>query len=115
MPTPASLDLVHQMRRILTSAQLDCQCRATLDVALNRFSDIQCRERLRESLCNARRQRDWISGRLPYLADLDEISEHECDRTIFEELALMFDEIGAAAAEAARAIREAQREIATGM
>jgi hypothetical protein len=104
--TVKPLDLVHRLRRVLTSVQLDCQCRTMLDGALDRFSKLESRE----GLHSARRQRDWISGQLSYLADLDEISELESDHTVFEELARLFDEIGLAAAEAARAIREARPE-----
>jgi hypothetical protein len=106
--TVEPLGLVDQLRRVLTSVQLDCQCRTTLNGMLEQFSSLDCRERLRESLHIARRQRDWISCQLSYLADLDEISELENDHTVFEELALLFDEIGIAAAEAARAIRAAR-------
>jgi hypothetical protein len=115
MPTfshPAQpADLVHRLRRALSLVQLDCQCRTTLDGALDRLSSVEYRGQLRESLQHARRQRDWIASQLSYLADLDEITELESDQTVFEELALSFDEISAVAAEAAQSIREAQPTI----
>jgi nitrate reductase / nitrite oxidoreductase, beta subunit len=36
-----------------------------------------------------------------FLVELDEITEREADWTVFEEMALLFDEIGTAASEAA--------------
>lgn len=105
--TSEPAELVHRLRRALSLVQLDCQCRATLDGALAHFSTLECREQLRESLHHARGQRDWIAAQLSYLADLDETSELERDHTVFAELALLFDGIGVAAAEAARAIRAA--------
>ncbi len=99
-------DLVFRLRRVLTDVQLDCQCRTTLDKALDRFSVLEHRRRLRNGLRQARLQRDWIANQLRFLAELDEITERETDHTVFEEMAVLFDEIRASAASAAQVIRE---------
>ena len=99
-------DLISRLRRDLSAVELDCDCRTVLDSALDRFSAFEERRRLRTGLQHARRQRDWIAAQLAFIAELDEITDHETDRTVFEEMALLFDEIGTAAGEAALAIRE---------
>jgi hypothetical protein len=109
MPTLATDagDLVSRLRRDLSAIEIDCACRTTLDSALDRFSAHEQRRRLHRGLDDARRHRDWIAAQLAFLAELDEITERESDGTVFEEMALLFDEIGAAAGAAALAIREA--------
>jgi hypothetical protein len=106
-------DLVSRLRRDLSAVELDCDCRTMLDSALDRFSAFEQRRRLRTALQNARRQRDWIAAQLYFLAELDDITEHETDHTVFEEMALLFDEIATAAGEAALAIREATALVAS--
>jgi hypothetical protein len=105
-PGTDASELVSRLRRDLSAVQLDCDCRTRLHSALDRFSVFEERRRLRTGLQHARRQRDWIAAQLAFLAELDEITDHETDRTVFEEMALLFDEIGIAAGEAALAIRE---------
>ncbi len=101
-------DTVDRFRRVLTGVALDCKCRAALDGVLDRFSAFERRRLLRDGLRQARFQRDKIASQLRLLAELDEINEREADRSVFEELALLFDEIGVSAAKAARSIRETQ-------
>ncbi len=98
--------LVCRLRRILLSAQLSCQCRTSLDEALARFLVLETRRLLRRSLREARSQRDWIASQLLLLVELNEITEHETDQTVFEEMVLLFDGIESAAAAASRALRE---------
>lgn len=116
MPTLAyssdATDLVARLRRVLTGIDLDCSCRARLDGALDRFTALEYRRQMRKAIAEAREQRDQIIARLAFLAEIDEITEQEADRTVFAEVVLLFDEISVAAAEAARAIRAAT--VATG-
>ncbi|CAN1724869.1 conserved protein of unknown function [Hyphomicrobium sp. 1Nfss2.1] len=100
-------DLLNRLRRILSSLHLDCECRETLDGALDRFSNFESRRELRDALAQGRRQRDWIYAQLGFLADLDDITEFEADESVFEEMAMLFDEVGAAARGAAKSIRQA--------
>lgn len=98
-------DLLHRLQRVLSSLHLDCECRATLDGALDRFSDLEYLRRLKSALGEARRQKEWIAAQLCFLTDLDEITEHETDESVYEEMAALFDEISVAAASAAHVIR----------
>jgi hypothetical protein len=105
MPIPAD-DFISRLRRDLSAVEIDRASRTTLDGALSRFSALERRRRLRAALADARRQRDWIAAQLAFLAELDDITECESDNTVFEEMALLFAEIAAAARAAALAIRE---------
>lgn len=98
-------DLVTRLRRILSAVDLDCGCRVRLEGALDRFTALEYRRQTRKALSQAREQRDQIIARLAFLAEIDELTEQESDRTVFAEVAVLFDEIGAAAIEAAKAIR----------
>lgn len=55
-----------------------------------------------QSLPQTTRSKPKLSTRL---AQLDEITDRESDQTVFEETALLFDEISASAANAAIVIR----------
>jgi hypothetical protein len=99
-------DLVSRLRRDLSAVEIDCACRTTLDSALTRFSAAEPRRRLRAAIDDARRHRDWIAAQLAFLAELDDITDRESDSTVFEEMAMLFDEIVVAARAAAHAIRE---------
>ncbi|MCB1486322.1 MAG: hypothetical protein KDJ88_02570 [Bauldia sp.] len=99
-------DTVSRLRRVLSSVRLDCLCRATLDDALDRFLVLEHRRRLRGDLLDARRRRDWIATQLTFLADLDDLDEREVDKTVFAEMALLFEGIAAEAAKTAQAFGE---------
>jgi hypothetical protein len=105
MPIPAD-DYISRLRRDLSAIDIDRASRTTLDGALSRFSAREQQRRLNVALMDARRQRDWIAAQLAFLAELDDITERECDTTVFEEMAVLFDEIATAAGAAALAIRE---------
>ena len=96
-----------RLRRLLSAVDLDCECRATLHGALDRFTALEYRRQMRRALAEARENKDQIIARLAFLAEIDEITEHELDRTVFAEVAALFDEIGTAAVDAAKAIRAA--------
>jgi hypothetical protein len=80
-------------------------CREALDGVLDRFSDLEHKRELRNALADARRGRDWIAAQLRFLSDLDDITEHETDDSVFEEMAVLFEEISASATAAAKTIR----------
>jgi hypothetical protein len=47
-----------------------------------------------------------IADQVSFLADIDEITEDETDLTVFEEMALLFDEVANQAVKAAQALRQ---------
>lgn len=109
MPAPTrpvdATDLVWRLRRVLSMPDLDCQGRASLEGALNRLTSLEYRRLLRRALADAREHKDQIVARLAFLAEIDEIIERDADRAVLDEMAMLFDEIGAASAQAAQAIR----------
>jgi hypothetical protein len=98
-------DLVLRLQRVLLAVDLDCACRTRLEGALSRFTSLEQRRQNRTALATTREQKDQIIARLAFLAELDEITERESDQTVFEEMALLFDEVSEAAVAAAVAIR----------
>lgn len=98
--------LVARLQGVLSSVDFDCRCREKLEGALERFSALEQRRTLRRGLAEARDQRDRIAAILSFLSELDQIAETEPDRSVFEEIALLFDEISISAAAGAAAIRE---------
>ncbi|MDJ1158205.1 hypothetical protein QNA08_08160 [Chelatococcus sp. SYSU_G07232] len=98
--------LITRLEGVLASVDLDCGCRDKLQGALARFSALEQRRSLRRGLHDARDQRDRIAAILGFLAELDQIAETEPDRSVFEEIALLFEEIAASATAGAAAIRE---------
>jgi len=101
----------HRLRRVLSSLYQHCECGEKINGALDRFEDLEQMRALRAALEEARRQRDWIGAQLSFLSDLDDINEHEADQTVFEEMAMLFDEVTEAAARAAKIIRTAASHV----
>jgi len=101
----------HRLRRVLSSLYQHCDCREKISGALDRFEDLEQMRELRAALAEARRQRDWIGAQLSFLAELDDINEHETDKTVFEEMAMLFDEVADAATRAAKMVRTAASDV----
>lgn len=97
-------DLVTRFQRVVSAIRLDCDCEATLKRALARFAMLEHTREVRKSLAVASEHKDQIIARIAFLAELDELNEHEADRSVFSEMALLFDEIAAAAGAAAVAL-----------
>ncbi|GAU82056.1 hypothetical protein [Bosea sp. BIWAKO-01] len=103
--TPAS-ELIGRLRRVLRPEELDCACRETLDGALARFDQLERRREWRRQFAAARDHKERITALLAFLSELDALSEAESDRSVFEELALLFIEIARSAEAGAAALRE---------
>src|SRR5690606_4251655 len=70
-----STDLIRRLRRVLSAVELDCECRTSLEGALNRFTSLEHRRLMRKALADARENKDQIIARLAFLAELDEVTE----------------------------------------
>lgn len=103
--TPAS-ELINRLRRVLRPEDLDCACRETIDGALDRFDQLERRREARRQFATARDHKERITALLGFLSDLDSLTEAESDRSVFEEMALLFAEIGRSAQAGAAALRE---------
>jgi hypothetical protein len=100
------LDLIARLQIVLMHADIDCGCRELLRGALQRFSDLETQRLSRRSLLRARGHKDRIVAILALLSELNQLTESEKDRTVFVEMALLFDEIGRSAAAGAAALRD---------
>ncbi len=98
-------NLIERLRRVLLFSDLDCRCRDTLAAALDRFSTLEQRRLSRQSLAYARDHKDRIAAILTLLSELDQMTEGEQDRSVFEEMALLFVEISSSAQAGAAVLR----------
>jgi hypothetical protein len=94
---------LQHVRRIV--GELDCSCRGKLDAALDRFAELQAAQLRRTTLRDARRARAAIATVLELLAELDEVTGAEADRSAYGELADLFDSVAAEAARGALLMR----------
>lgn len=98
-------NLIERLRRSLLFSDLDCRCRDTLAVALDRFGALERRRLSRQGLTYARGHKDRIAAILTLLSELDQITEGEQDHSVFEEMVLLFLEIARSAQAGAAALR----------
>jgi len=97
---------VARLSGLIKDARLDCECRSKLDETLSRFATLEMGPAAREHLTNARRQRSQIETILLFLQDLDEIGVAEGDRSVYLDLALLFDDIATIAKAGALSMRQ---------
>jgi hypothetical protein len=98
-------NLIERLQRTLLFSDLDCHCRDTLAVALDRFSVLERRRLSRQGLSYARDHKDRIVAILTLLSELGQMTEGEQDRSVFEEMALFFLEIAGSAQAGAAMLR----------
>jgi hypothetical protein len=104
-PAPSASTLARRLNRIIAGVALDCDCRLRVSDALERFA-MQERDRQdRRNLMQARQHRSAIAGLIDLLAELEEIDWHESDRSVFGELAGIFDDIAHEASLGAATMR----------
>lgn len=106
VPSRSASELIGRLRRVLRPEDLNCVCRETLDGALDRFDQLERRRAWRRQLATARDHKERISALLVFLSELNALTEAESDRSVFEELALLFIEIARSAEAGAAALRE---------
>lgn len=97
--------LIERLSHVLLFSGLDCRCRETLAAALDRFGTLERRRLSRRGLAQARDHKDRIIAILSLLSELDQVTESEQDRSVFEEMALLFIEIANSAQAGAVALR----------
>ncbi|RUU58280.1 hypothetical protein EOD04_06270 [Mesorhizobium sp. M2C.T.Ca.TU.009.01.2.1] len=96
---------VARLAGLINEAGLDCRCRSKLDETLSRFASLEIGPAAREHLTNARHQRAHIETILLFLQDLDEIGEAERDSSVYQDFALLFDDIATIARDGALSMR----------
>ncbi len=98
---PVVSQLLTRVRAVLGTLELDCRCRGKLDAALERFDALETRRQLRALILDARHQAERIAALLELVGELDIVTTDEADLGVFDEIALLFADIGSAAARGA--------------
>ena len=96
--------VVRRIRTVIDSVELDCECRARLNEALARFSALEEQRAMRQQLVLARQHRERIKAIVDFLQEVDDLMVNEPDRSVYTELAMLFDEVAFIATEAAAAM-----------
>ncbi|HEY0330652.1 MAG TPA: hypothetical protein VGC77_16335 [Rhodopseudomonas sp.] len=104
-----SLELVERMRIVIQGTNMDGHCREMLSSAFDRFLSMEARRLSKRLLTRVRGQRERIAAIVTLLSELDHLNENESDRSVFAEMALLFDEISLTAVAGSAALREIDR------
>lgn len=97
--------LVTRIRAVIGTVALDCDCRQRVTDALGRFIDMEQQRETRRHLLSSRQHRAAIAALVELLAELEEVSWQEADRSVFAELAHLFEDIAAHALRGAEDLR----------
>jgi hypothetical protein len=84
---------VRRIRGLIENVALDCDCRLRVNDALQRFLELEQRRIDRRHLLSSRQHRTAIAALMELLAKLDDVGWQEADRSVFAELALLFEDI----------------------
>ena len=104
-----ALELVERMRTVIHGTPLDGHCRDMLTSAFDRFLSMEKRRLSKRLLNRVRGQRERIAAIVTLMSELDQFDETETDRSVFAEMALLFDEISLTAVAGSAALREIDR------
>lgn len=107
--TESAGQLTQRIRNLISTVALDCDCRQRVNDALQRFVSQEQSRHDRRCLMDARQQRASIAALVELLGELD-VTWHEGDRTVFAELAHIFDDIARLAALGSAAMRLISRD-----
>jgi len=99
--------VVDRLRRGLSEANLDCGCREAANEMLDRVGAEAELVRCADALVDARKMRDAIVLVLALLGELDDLMPDEPDRSAFDEISGLFQDIADFAAFGAAAARRA--------
>ena len=102
---PRDAAVIRRIRSVIDSVELDCECRARLDDALGRFAALEQQRAMRHHLTLARQHRERIKAILDFLQEVDHLMVGEPDRSVYDELALLFEEVSVIATEGAASMR----------
>lgn len=99
-------DLADRLTAVLSGVDLDCACRERLIEALSSFNAMERMRHRRARLNDARNQVAGILSLLDLLGELDSVGFQESDRSVFEEIAHLFDDVAEAARRGAADMRD---------
>lgn len=98
--------VARRLRSVLAGVNLDGDCREKLNAALDRFVYLESERSARNELRIARQHLQCIAALIKILEEINHISAHETDATIYHELASLFDDVAEAAKTGSAALRE---------
>ena len=104
--------LTRRIRNLIGTVALDCDCRQRVNDALQRFVTQEQQRHDRQCLMQARQHRASIAALVDLLGELEDVSWQEGDRSVFAELAHIFDDIARMAAQGSAAMQMISRETA---
>lgn len=112
---PASADggretVVERLRRGIAEAGLNCRCKHAANDVLDRVGAEEELIRRARGLADARKMRDAIVAVLALLGEIDELDASEQDRTVFQEIAALFQDVSDYAAHGVVSARWAAGE-----
>jgi hypothetical protein len=90
--------LTQRIRNLIGTVALDCDCRQRVNDSLQRFATQEQNRHDRQCLMEARQQRASIAALVDLLGELEDVTWQEGDRSVFAELAHIFDDIARMAA-----------------
>jgi hypothetical protein len=94
-----------RLKAVLAHTDLDCACQDKVRSAIDRFASLEERRFARRCVATARDHKERIGSILALLQELNEITEREPDRTVFIEMATLFEDVAESAEEAAANLR----------
>lgn len=102
---PSAHEITTRLRNVLSTLDIECACHDRLDAAFERFVALEELREARQALESARHYRGVITAITDLLKEIDEIGLREPDPTVFEEAAMLFDDLSTAARHGAAAMR----------
>jgi hypothetical protein len=106
--------IVARLTAEIKEAPLDCECKPKLDETLTRFTVHERQRTVLKHFLDARYRREQIETMLYYLNDLDELGPTEQDRSVYVDIALLFDDIARIAHEGAYSMRQLSEAVESG-
>lgn len=103
--TETTTALMSRLQAVLAHTDLDCGCKETIRTAIEHFTLFEQRRLTRQFVASARDQKERIVAILSLLQELNQITEIESDRSVFTEMAFLFDDIASSASAAAKSLR----------
>ena len=104
--------LMNRLQAVLAHTDLDCECKEIVRKAIDRFASLEQRRVARHCMATARDHKERIAAILALLQELNQITEIEPDRTVFTEMAMLFEDIAASAESAASSLRSVTGSLA---
>lgn len=98
--------IVARLTAEIEKSPLDCECKPKLGKTLAHFTALERQRAAHKHLLDARYCREQIETMLYYLNDLDELGPAEQDRSVYVEIALLFDDIASISSKGAHSMRQ---------